>query len=282
MVILTISVVKYIYAELKTYRLFDRNEDMLDAIRKADLSFEDIFTMAKLSTNSVLLSLFLSLFINDIKFWRFLLLVIVGFIIGLIYIVFFERKVKYYASTIPVIKKIKPSGRLGQIGTIMYIFLLISVLSFTLIISAFDSNQEVKMKIEETITVPIEISLYNIDNPIIEYTIHREKNPKNDIIIKLVEEDLRKSIIEVSETKNSFNSFLIKENLNEKYQISENKIFYQYRTKLNKYILDGENLIEISILSNGNMSRKTYRVVTSIYKQGNEILIPQKTFNIKP
>jgi hypothetical protein len=279
MVSITSSVISYLYMEYKTYRNYEDNEEMKTAVYKADRGFDGIFSMINVSFISFLTINILTIFVKEIKGLTLLLLFFVGFSIGAISKYFLEEKVKNALTkfNLPTFKT-----KTKQLGYIIYISLIILILSLSLMILSLEGNQEVEVKIEETPQLPIEIILKNFERPTLEFSVYREKNPKKNVKFKIRQEDLQKSLVEVYETNLPNENFLFKSNIENKLTRSQNENTYQYTSELNKYILEGKNVVDIIIISEGENSKKTVRIATTIFKDGEAIDVPQKIYKVNP
>ncbi|MFD2046453.1 hypothetical protein ACFSTA_19095 [Ornithinibacillus salinisoli] len=281
MVAITGSVLKYVYLEYNTYRHFAKSEQQLDSIKKADSSFDGIFTMIKISFVFIIILNFLTLFISEIKILTFLVLSIIGICAGILYKYTLKNKIKrFFIKT--NIHKLYTKAKLSQLWFILYIFLIILVLSLALIMVSFDSNQEVEINIVDTNSVPLIITLNNYDNPTMEINIFRENNPNDNINLTVGENEFQRSLIEVYETNLTNENFLIKSSNNNKFPISQNKDIYQYNLELGEYLLEGKNVLEIFVFSEGNISKKTVHIITEICIEGDKVEIPQKSFKVNP
>ncbi|MDQ0224416.1 hypothetical protein ACFPRB_17280 [Metabacillus niabensis] len=290
MVILTGTVIIYIYSEFKTYQYLPNKYDKEKSINKADRAFNDIFNMIKklkFLSILILIPVFLIMLFTQIKMGIFLLIFVVELILVFIYMFFIKEKLKNQIKRLNlqqmnVFPKLR--DKFKHLELITYLLVFVFIVSISLIVISIEGNQEVEMKINDTKKIPMEILLNNYEKPTIEINIIREKRPTSNVKIDLEESELQKSFIEVYESRISKGNFLLKESEdeNKKVPISKNKYFYKYNLELEEYLLEGENFLEIYIQNNGNASKKTVHIVTPIYKEGEKINIPRENFKITP
>ncbi|RIU93441.1 hypothetical protein [Oceanobacillus picturae] len=290
MIVITGTVVRYIYYEFKTYQHIPNNEEREKSISNADDAFKDNFKMLKTLAILSLIILILFFFYNfftRIKLKNILLFTFIGLILVILFKSIIKRKLKDRSKNSKIkLKTIthKLSNMYKRIGLITYLIILVLIVSFSLLVISIESNQEVKVNIGDTQKLPMEIILKNYDNPTLEIIIFREEEPANNISILLEEDDLQKSIIEVYETRTSKENFLLKgiKSANSKTTISNNNYYYKYNLDLEKYILQNKNIMKVYIHNNGNTGKKTVYFATSIYKDGNSINIAQDNFKVNP
>lgn len=290
MVVLTGTVIIYIYTEFKTYQYLPNKCDKERSINKADRAFNNIFNMIKklkFLSILILIQVFLIMLFTQIKMGNFLLIFVGELILVIVYMSFLKEKLKIQFKRINlkqwnVFPKLR--AKFKQLELITYLFVLVFIVSISLIVISIEGNQEVEIKINDTKKVSMEILLNNYEKPTKEINISREKKPSSNVNIELEESELQKSLIEVYESRISKGNFLLKESEdeNKKVPISKNKYFYKYNLELEEYLLEGENFLEIYIQNNGNVSKKTVHIVTPIYKEGEKIDIPRENFKITP
>jgi hypothetical protein len=272
-VAITLLVIRYLYMELRTYRYYKNEEEQQDSLKKADICFDEIFNMIK---TSLYVLLFIIIGLICIKYKMFLLIISIGFLLGIILRIIdiqfnneYINKAKLYWRTI--------NEKAKYIIVLVNVSCLSLVIGFVIMISSYEDKQKVHVKFLERKNLSFEIKLSNIQKPEVEINVFRELKPNDDIKLNLEEEDFRGSFIEVSET-----SSMLKNNEKDKFHFSQNNFQYLYESVLDQYILDGKNELEIFIRSNGNISKKTVHIFTTIIKDSNGISISQKNFEVNP
>lgn len=284
MVVITGTVIRYLYLEFKNYQHIPNNDDRLNSISKADKGFKDIINIVKFLINVSKFFIIMFLLFNVFIRIKWKILVGVGLLWGLLYMLTFKKKSRNQKTRINVILKNKFFIFKNQIGLIIYLIVFVGIVSFSMIVFSFEGNQEVNMKINNTNKMPMEILLNNYDKPTVEISISRNEKPNSNVIVKLEEDDFQKSLVEVFESRVSKENFFLKsiEGRNSKTAVSKNKYSYKYHLDLEKYILEKENIIEVYIHNNGSMNKKTVHLVTSIYKEGNKVNVSQDKFKVSP
>jgi hypothetical protein len=284
-------IIRYIYFELKTYQYYSSENDQQSALAKADNSFEEIFIILKYCTYLVLGILIITTIINLVNEPSLFRYIVVGAVSAVILLIL---KLLVYRSKLGNMLKSaeqlgnKLSPKIKYFGVIFYIilFVLVSGISLT-IVSLNNNNQFVKVELKEKPSVLLSIELQNFHNPEIQLNIFRESGAPAHI--KISEKELQYSLVEVLEkNKNMLHDKEIdknKKNLSlkeiDKFHINESKYFHKYVLDLNKYIHDGKNALEILVFSDNSLNEKTVHIVVSIDKEGNEIKIHKKKFEIK-
>ena len=272
--------IRYMYFEYKTYQKFFRHKIKQNFEKDADKAFGDIFVAIKVLLISSLVYLGLIIFLNYIiyiKIKSLIVLIISGIIIGLL--VFLTHK--KISRKIIVLNTIN-NETIRMFGIIIYLTLITAVFSLYLMVFSISDNQSLTVKIAHEKEVPILIKTDNLQNPFVEILI---MNTKKDYKkkLKISEDEITKSMIEVYESENETENFLINKSTNNNYKlmIKKTKLYSESKIELGNYLLQGENLIEITIKNKDSVSEKVVKISTVVNLKGSIINISRDEFFIE-
>ncbi|PEM44311.1 hypothetical protein [Bacillus toyonensis] len=281
-----LSVIKYIYFEAKAYMSYDELDLQVQALKRAEDSFKNIFKNLKYSFN-IIIFIFLVLMITelpkDINFWKWVLGAFSIIILATIFIIRINNKVhdKLVNLTHSLESRI---NKYIPYSFFVYIAFLLFVCGMSITLVSFGQEKSAKVKFNNTKQMPVEIEINNIDKVKLQLRINRDSDPNNKIDIQAKEIESYGSSIEVFKGKNSELHTLdidkIKEELdNNNYKISIKKSKYKnkYKINLEKYILDGKSKIELLIQT----PRDNIFIVNEFYKDGDKVRIKEKEFEVK-
>ncbi|MGX4671074.1 hypothetical protein JNUCC74_18140 [Cerasibacillus sp. JNUCC 74] len=285
-IVIVISVIKYIYYEMKSYALYRKPKHQADVFKKADDCFENIFRNLEYSLKIIILPLLVLLLIKGIKeninLTKWLLGGCSIIIIIIIFIMHLNKKVrnKFIKITHSFERKIDKSVPFALFG---YFALLIATLGITVTLLSLDQGKYAIVRFNDTQQMPLEIKVNNYDDVKFQLRIIRDSVFNKHININVKEMERYSSSIEVFKSDNNklnmdieeFKSRLDKNNYGVSIQKSNN--IDNYKLNLDKYILDGKNTIELLIQT----TNENIFIVNELYKSGDEIRIKEKEFEVK-
>ncbi len=271
---ITTVVIRYIYYELKTYQYFVDDESRINVLEKADVMFGKIFLTIKHSFNLSIIFGLITLVIMVFFQPNLLISLLVGvfIVLGLVvFLSFFKKEKVYRVVKYSQVIEQKVSPYLYQI----YIACLFLLLGTAVTLISLSSDKLILVNIEENSSLPIEIKMTNINDPIVQITIINGNKLEEKKILKFHESDLYISFEEVFDNKRTF--YNKAESL---LYIKKSKYTYLLKYDLIDYVAEGKNSIEIVIKSSERSSDKTIRVLSNIIKEGNDLYISEKNFSI--
>jgi hypothetical protein len=282
-IVIAFSIVKYLYFELKTYIFYENRTDQQNAIQNADNAFGGIFKNIKICGNSLLVIGIigaLNEIFNDKHSWKFIMVgVSIGGIFILTILLVNKDKIKKIIKVTDAIElKITPYSNFLFVG------LLSLFVGLTITIFSIDSNQNTKITIQETKTVPIKIELQNNYSSLVYININNSKgetsiDPSKVSFVESYVEVLEKNKeLKTSKEIEQFVKNLNKEN--DKLNISKTKYIKVYSTDLEKYLVDGKNEVEVIVYTTNSNNSKATHFITTVTKDGANIEITEKNIEI--
>ncbi|MFD2640029.1 hypothetical protein [Piscibacillus salipiscarius] len=274
-VILTIiiKVILYIYAELKTFQMFESEEEKQTIYKSADIKFNDIFKTIKKCAYAILgVALLFGIFelFNDPNLLGYFIL---GALLALIFfiILFFVKKEKLKKV---VSKAEKIEETIAPYGSLIYISFLALFVGICITLVSFNQNQFVEVNFKDNNeNIALELIVQNMEN--IEATINivNDKENISPNVIRLDNNDFNRNVIEVyDDTKTDNYKFYIKKSRNQ----------YTHSLDLSEYIIDGRNVVEIKIISNQMSRNKVVKIENEIEKNESEITFSEDSFIVNP
>lgn len=273
------STIRYIYFEFKTYQNTFRNSIKHNFENEADRAFEDIFVTIKILLVSSLVSTCLIIilsYITYIKIRALIILIAVGIIISIL-ILLLQKKIKNNHVFLNIY-----DSKVFKISSLtIYLTLITVVFSLYLMIFSISNNQSVNLKLDNDKEVLLTIKTTNLQSPSVNISIKNFDG--NDILtenIKLSEDEITKSIIEVYESESVKENFLINKSKDSNYKlmIKKTKIYSESKIALRNYLLQGDNLIEITIRNKDSAGTKNVKISTVINLNDDQISIARDEF----
>ncbi|WP_088104769.1 hypothetical protein [Halalkalibacter urbisdiaboli] len=290
-IIISISFIKYIFYELKTYINYEKDNDKQSAVKKADQCFAKIFISIK-NTAVFLIIIFISLVIRDSFDRDDLFVIILGGCTGIIVVLglsfLFYKSIKAKKAFTYFNDKVASNSFISTIIFFIYIVLISSLLGLTLTLYSFNStNQNAKVTLKEDRTIPLVVELQNYSDPIVTATITNYDSNNEIKLETLILE--RKEFIETysgqiknHELTTEDDLMYLVNNLSteiDKMDISTRKALSKFELTLENHIEIGENLIEVVMISRENSDLVVTKFMTLVTKENNKIQITEKEFN---
>ncbi|WP_025027046.1 hypothetical protein [Caldalkalibacillus mannanilyticus] len=271
----TISFVRYLYAELQTYQCFNDNSSRERSESKADLSYSNIFKTIKNSFLGIVTLFGIYIFVQIFLELKSIVFFLIGFIITVLIVIVFYLGKNKLKKIIDLTEKIEK--KVSPFLQLVYLLILFFTIGISISMLSINSNKQIEVSIIESQNIPIEIKLHNIHKPTVTLNIEREASPEENIQIIINSENMERSIVEVfDDSQRSF----IKDN--NKFYFNQSKVLNKTSLEINDFIFEGKNTIEFIVVSEEMPINKNIRIRTDIFKNGNEITITENEFTVNP
>jgi hypothetical protein len=279
--------VKYVYAELKTFKEFKDEVEFHKANANANKNFNDIFILFKVNISLLFIVLFVivnaEIILNHFNIFWLILYILILVVIGVLFCIKKTRD-KFMNSFKKLVDLLMT--RIKHLGFWLYTFFIIFVLAFSFTVISFSKGQVVNIDFEDKPGLPVDIELVNVDVRDVKINIYNEDNEKiNGITLK--GKDFFASSFEVLESRKTFwdlksndtNYNSTTTNLDKNYYVLKKnlKIEEEFNSPLN----NGKYRVEIIINSKNLNNTKTMIFVNDIVKSKKNFLINKEKFKIK-
>ncbi len=291
-IFLTIFIVgvKYVYFELKTFKDYTDETTFNKAKNMANTSFNDIFTILKVTLALLFFTIMLVFNIEIILNYLNLLWKIIYLIFGICFILLFiikNTRLKFIENVKNIIIWVKPKFK--HFSFLLYISFLIFVLAFSYTTLSVSKGQIIKINFQSnsSLTLDIEVANFNIEKVKI-YIFKLEDKTEDSKLLKeiiLDRGDFNESSYNVLETssslwgekKNNGNSTTI--NLNNQQTVLKHNIDIKHY--LNEDLNDGKYRIKMLIDSKQYTGSKTLELVNDFLKSADKYTVNKKEFVIE-
>lgn len=305
----------YIYKEYRTFKSFDNADAEQSMTLAADKAFDDIFSMMKICLVFLISVNIIATFLTEINIRNFSYSILVGIIIGLVWTLYLEKKIKkeislrlnkesnlnpqsnpafkekiimkytFFKLLKNTLKKLKLDHNKTKPKLFLifiYFGILIIIPTLVLMVMGLEGNKKIEISVKNDQNIPLVINLANLEKPRMEIMLINQRNKKNPIKLVIDENGFLKSGSEVLEKTNTKESFMIKESTRSKFFRSNWSTTHYYYNELEKYIQPGGNLLEIYIFDEATNTQKSVKVFTTIFKDKKKIIISQEYFELTP
>ncbi|KMY44702.1 hypothetical protein AC622_10980 [Bacillus sp. FJAT-27916] len=289
---------RYLFLELKTFNHFEDEAKKQFAYENSDKAYSNIFLKLKrysIWSLGIILIILIPINISKTSFsWNYVIgFFLIGsalFIFGLLFLN--KENIKKFTKRKKIIGIIKVTNKLPlkfkksliSLFEFLYGLALIFYLGLFITMSSFQDNQLAKIDIGNSVTIPINIVVNNnIDTEIrIKISNSKTEHYINHSDMKILESSIEvyeKNEVLKSNDIEHFTKNLISEN--DKLSIPNTEYTKKYSIDSDKYIIDGNNKVEISIVTTGTDNTRAIQFVTSIKKEGDRIEIAKDKINVK-
>ncbi|MBP1950696.1 hypothetical protein [Virgibacillus litoralis] len=269
--VITIKVLIYVYTELKTFQFFINIEDKEKLQKNADIKYGDIFKTIKYIINGLFGIAILSIIIELVAKPHLIISILIGTLsVTLLFCLSLFVKKENVKKVITTIEKIEE--KISPYNFLLYIGVLILFVGICISLVSLNQNQIVEVEFKNNKNVILNANIQNIENVEMAITIYNEKNGE-ETNLDIAHTEFSQDLVEVYEKNSTENT---------KLYIDKSQHQYHYSMNLDKYLIEGNNQIELKISNQKSSNSKIVRIVNDIEKNGSKMEISEEKFIVKP